>query len=208
MDVLLANRQHLRLHWAPAHRNPDYKRSYRDEFENSTFGWRGPGATDEIIAERKKAWTKPPISEVINFYIRFEASATPELYKQIGDALSDIVDENSKVTVYPMKEVIHRRVIPELAEANLQAKRLVDAKNEEGRMLLDKLRELGFDVDEVENLTYATPEHHMEETHREIVVTHGGYNIGCTNKSQVYTWLHSHGILEETFPDWYAKGDF
>jgi hypothetical protein len=78
MDVILNNREHLNLRWNPAARYDPYYKEYRD----SIFGWIGPGSTPESIAKAKREWKKPPISKTINFYIRFKASATPELFHE------------------------------------------------------------------------------------------------------------------------------
>lgn len=123
-----------------------------------------------------------------------------DCFYEIGAELSQF-DDIKIETKFPTK-MTKWRVKQDFAEKDRMEKAAIAQKNSEAHVHIKILRDLGFNVGELEYLVHHTPAEHLEVESEYIDATIGQYIVLCRKGTMVYDLLLRSGILEETYPKW------
>lgn len=204
MEILLKNEDKLILSWHPGC-------IYKDgEYILGEIGRRGLGVTEEDL---KKPWIYSGHPSSLQFNIRFKNIDDIELCRQIKDVLYKFDDSNSDNIKF-----IHDNE-PKLVRENLGLKdefrNEVDKITQENKLmegkiqnLLLQLKMLGFTPNSDESPKYKIVPDEWYNWKEYYDATKAGISICCHNKTQIYIFLETNGLLDKYVPEWYKLGNF
>lgn len=195
MDVLL--HPDLKYSWHPGcgYISPGY-------YCVGPIGRIGPGTTFPLPPPTPNT----EIPTCLAIYIEFP---NKEVQEQVVSCVRQLVKEGDDIQViYPENntQIIHEGV--KMAHLNEYCK--IQAQNEEigkkWQELSVQLEQIGCDVDDCRGPKYVPVPREFYITRVEEIL--GRMEVRCKKGTRFYDHLHSNGILEKVYPQWYRDGNY
>jgi len=203
METIINNQDQLRLHWSPW-----YFHQGNGKYIPG-FPGRGPGDTDEIVAQRKANWKKPDIPDDLAFDITLKYN-NAELFNKILQEITDIsqtYDKDLELVVIPPTPILSKKVKKEFVGLDNENKRKDAERIYKANLLIEELHRLNVDVD-IDWNRYVTPDQWIDKSEDKLNYLNARIEIRCHKGTKFYQVMNENGIFDKYFPEFYAKGEF